>query len=418
MNIEYGDPQIATTRFVIGEERAATMTDDAYVDLDGVAAFPISKKGAAKKRAMDGFRSLIERSRGQRLVSGLVTLVNELAKAIQERLGVADDHFYNYVLNQHELWSDQRLSASAPEETDDVNERTLLDFVEELDVALFSIVEDLDTPVEALAESLDAALGGSLWTRTLARKGPEERKLLREVLVSRARRLWRNTSAEQRQGCFFLGLGYRAGLFIHDNLEGLLSKLIAIEGASLREDPDEVSDCVLALAEILEPATLFRARTRPANWRDVLSAWVKGVAFKDMLASCEGGDSTKALQFIQETVIFEMVWAAEAARVQAVARELENSDMASDGPALALTYGVPSRRAAVLCQAGFASRIGAVWACQAVPHEFHDADGQRRWFRKASQGAGQGNKLDLQRPMANVDAMDTIGAGPWGASMV
>jgi hypothetical protein len=52
-----------------------------------------------------------------------------------------------------------------------------------------------------------------------------------------------------------------------------------------------------------------------------------------------------------------------------------------DGPAYALTYGVPSVQAALLCQAGFASRVGALWLARRLRASFLDADGLRQWLR-------------------------------------
>lgn len=51
-----------------------------------------------------------------------------------------------------------------------------------------------------------------------------------------------------------------------------------------------------------------------------------------------------------------------------------------DGPALALSYGVPSISAALLCQMGFASRVGAVLATTRLSATFEDFDRMRSWM--------------------------------------
>ena len=82
-----------------------------------------------------------------------------------------------------------------------------------LDVALFSLIEPLDADVSQIAGVLDEVLKDSLWKRTLAREEEPTRQLERELLRSRAEWLWRSTSADQRQACFYSGLGRKPVFF-------------------------------------------------------------------------------------------------------------------------------------------------------------------------------------------------------------
>ena len=75
-----------------------------------------------------------------------------------------------------------------------------------------------------------------------------------------------------------------------------------------------------------------------------------------------------------------LVWAAEAVRVQAVATNHSRSSELGDGPAFALTYGVPSTPAALLCQMGYSSRVGAVWLTRTLDAAFTDMNGLRIWL--------------------------------------
>ena len=86
--------------------------------------------------------------------------------------------------------------------------------------------------------------------------------------------------------------------------------------------------------------------------------------------------------FIQDGIVFRLVWAAEAARVQAFATEHSRRDELGDGPAYALTYGVPSIPAALVCQMGFPSRVGAVWVVRQLDASFKDMEGLRNWMRE------------------------------------
>jgi hypothetical protein len=67
--------------------------------------------------------------------------------------------------------------------------------------------------------------------------------------------------------------------------------------------------------------------------------------------------------------------------VQALSSGHSQADELGDGPMLVLTHGVPSIPAALLCQAGFASRTGAAWVTGRLHSAFTDADGLRGWIR-------------------------------------
>lgn len=69
-------------------------------------------------------------------------------------------------------------------------------------------------------------------------------------------------------------------------------------------------------------------------------------------------------------------------RVQAVAIEHARAAELGDGPAFALTYGVPSIPAALLCQTGFPSRVGATWVARQLSATFTDMKGLRDWLRE------------------------------------
>ena len=69
-------------------------------------------------------------------------------------------------------------------------------------------------------------------------------------------------------------------------------------------------------------------------------------------------------------------------RVQAIATDHLRQSELGDGPAFALTYGVPTIPAALLCQMGFASRTGALRVTQQLGATFKDTDGLRDWLRE------------------------------------
>jgi hypothetical protein len=354
----------------------------AYVDLDGIAAYPIYATGRAAQEAMDDFANLIKESREQRLVSGLAHLVFEIIGQLSGRLGVSRDKLGEYVTNQQALWEDQRLGASGEEEEDETDQRRLDDLLDDLDVAILSIVEDLEVSTDDLAAAIDRMLTGSLWQRTLAHMAEGSRRLERDVLLSRAQWLWRSMTPEQRKASFSAGLGRRAGVYLYDRMDELVPHLAKLHLAVAREDAAAAAAAAVAFAECMEDAPFFAFGKPPDGWRETLSRWVRGVAFADILAGNDKRVAQKIQSFVQDTVIFKLVWAAEAVRVQAQAREHPEAENLGEGVALALTYGVPSIRSALLCQAGLATRTGAVWICGRLPSDFSDPPDMQRWIRE------------------------------------
>ena len=153
-----------------------------------------------------GFAQLIDESRGQRLFSGLTLLVWQLAQRICAKLGIKLEDFFEYILNNGGVWTDERLLAGEElEEDEDEATRSLDEYVADLDVAILSLIDDLDAPAEQLADELDEILKNSLWRRTLVRlENDALQKMEREVIVSRSRWLWANTTNNELTGLLLL----------------------------------------------------------------------------------------------------------------------------------------------------------------------------------------------------------------------
>lgn len=352
----------------------------AYVDLDGIAVLPTFEQGSRYARH-ELFEKLIKESRGQRLLSGLAQLIGQIARKLSEALGVKTDELSEYVLNQSELWADARLIKPEKSDADeDDAQKTLEEFVADLDVAILALVDPLDSDVDSLATLLDAVLKDSLWDRTLSHH-EGARQLERAVLLSRSRWLWHTTSVEQRRACFFSGLGRDAGMFLHDRLDELVALLIDWQACVSRGEGEEAANNAEAFARRVMEESFFSIRKPPADWPFILHHWIEGQAFCNILGEKKIRDQQKAQAFVQEGLVFRLVWAAEAVRVQAIATAHVRADELGDGPALSLTYGVPSASAALLCQMGYASRVGAVWATSQLGATFTDVDGAREWVR-------------------------------------
>ena len=356
----------------------------AYADLDGIAVLP-SFESQSRSELHNIFGQLIEKSRGQRLVSGLAQLIWRISEVLGHRLGVQKDALLDYVLNQHDLWEDARLAATGTADEDEEEvEDTLEKHLADLDVALFSLIEPLNTHVDNLAAVLDDVLKDSLWKRTLARVSEPQRNLELALLASRANWLWRNTTVGQREACFFSGLGRKPGLFIHEQLDSLVGTLSIMQAAVTADDSEATAEAAVLLARLIMPERFFSVRKLPESWEVTLAGWVKGTAFSEILRGRKAADAHRTQVFIQDGVVFRLVWAAEAARVQAMATNHARKGELGDGPAFALTYGVPTIPAALLCQMGFASRTGTVWITEHLSASFRDTKGLRDWLRQYS----------------------------------
>lgn len=380
------DPETKKQKLISSAEFANVVgrAGRAYVDLDGIVVLPSFDSGQSRGNRHRQFAELIEKSRSQRLVSGLARLVLELAQRICTRLGIKIDGFFEYILNNGGLWSDERLIA--PEEVDEDEDqaiRTLDEYIEDLDVAILSLLDDLDAPPEQLANKLDEVLKDSLWKRTLAHGQNETlRKTERAVIISRAQWLWTKTTADERRACFSSGLGQRAGTFLNRNLDAFVTVLVDLQNAVVSADAESVSEFAVKLAEGIIAEPFFSVRTLPDNWKDVLKKWVSGVAFADILMGLGVRQEQRTQAFVQDGVVFRLVWAAESVRVQAINSGHPRAEELGDGAMLALTHGVPSIPAALLCQAGYASRVGALWVTSIRSASFTDLVGMREWMEQ------------------------------------
>ena len=352
----------------------------AYVDLDGISVLP-TFDAADRSQQHAVFAKLIKDSRGQRLLSGLAQLTWNLGHHLAQKLGAKPSDLLEYILNQRDLWDDTRLDAKETEDDEDEGEDGLEAQIANLDVALFSLIEPLDTDVSQVAAVLDEALKDSLWKRTLAREDESTRAIERELLHSRAEWLWRKSSEEQRKACFYSGLGRKPGLFLYEQLDALVDVLCTFQSAVAADDGDAAATAATALYAEVMKEPFFAVRMLPSKWEDALGDWIKGTAFSDILKGRKARDAHRTQVFVQEGIVFRLVWAAEAVRVQAIATGHARASELGDGPAFSLTYGVPSIPAAFLCQMGFSSRVGAVWVVRKLAASFSDMNGLRAWLR-------------------------------------
>jgi hypothetical protein len=352
----------------------------AFVDIDGITVLPTFDAG--KRAAQHSiFQQLIDKSRGQRLLSGLAQLIWQIAQRLIESLSVPEPSLAEYVLNNVDFWTSVGAASSDEDEDDEDLEESLEERLADLDVAILSLVEPLATDVDDVAALLDDVLKDSLWKRTLAHGNDHQRQIEETLLTSRAVWLWKTTTSTQREACFYAGLGRAAGVFLYDQLDLLVDDLAKFQAAVVRRDANAVAVAANTFAERVMTEPHFSVRKLPERWQEALASWVNGTAVAKILAGRPARDARRLEAFLQDGVVFRLVWAAEAVRSQATQTGHARAEELGDGPALALTYGVPSIQAALLCQIGFASRVGALWVSRQLSATFTDNEGLRAWIR-------------------------------------
>ena len=122
----------------------------------------------------------------------------------------------------------------------------------------------------------------------------------------------------------------------------------------------------------------------PANWRDILRAWLLG----QPLAATVAGQEAETLQFIEGGLVYRLPWAMEAIRVRAAANgdtigpfdlPLEDHELGLAVPAV--ETGTMNRSASILIQAGFNSRLAAIKAVTDTGATFTSGAELRAWLR-------------------------------------
>lgn len=333
----------------------------AYVDVEGLVLHPIFDNHDYRTAQWEG---LIDDLASREMESGLVRLVITLLQRMQRQTLRPLDQLAEYVLNNAQAWD---FPIVAGENADDAErERRAWDgYIASLDTAILALLGEGDVADDNIAEALDTILQSSLWERRLNRRGEEVRAALRAGLVGRSRVVWAASTAPQRRGYFLAGVGLGTGHALDLIAPVANDLLVTANGALLENDAERAIETITALAEQAFAIFPFAPDKLPANWREILRAWLLG----EPLADVATGQEADTLHFVEGALVYRLPWAMEAIRVRALA----NSDSIGD---LGLTFddfdlglavaavetGTMRRSASVLIQAGFNSRLAAIKA--------------------------------------------------------
>ncbi|MGB7244697.1 MAG: DEAD/DEAH box helicase [Sulfitobacter sp.] len=349
----------------------------AYVDVEGLVLFPMFKD-AQKKRWH--WEALIDDLGAREMESGLVQLVGLLLVRMWKRVGGELDQLIEYVVNNAEAWTFPEVANEEP----DVRERALVNWeqhVATLDTAILGLIGENEVPDEGIEIALDDILQSSLWHRRLARQGENEQRALTAGLVSRSKLIWSQSTAIRRRGYFLAGVGLKTGHALDAIAADANQLLVQANGSILAADTEASIAAITSIAELVFSFYPFKPDPMPANWRDILRAWLLGLP----IAAVATGQETETLRFVEGGLVYRLPWAMEAIRVRAIANGDTIGDFQIDDHELgfavtAVETGTLNRPASILIQAGFHSRLASIKAVSDTGATYQTGQELRQWL--------------------------------------
>lgn len=367
------DIDIAEFRNVVGRAGRA------YVDVEGLALYPMYDNILRRRAA---WSRMISNVKGKEMESGLLRLILTLLQRMVEKHKIKNVDAMIAYLGGNTAWNFPILPGEPPQVAELEHSRWA-GFLTTLDTAILSMLGERDVPDEDIEATLDEVLASSLWSRRLLRRKEPAQQMLKAGLVARARYIWSRTSTTQRRGYFLAGVGLGTGEALDKEADELNQLLVTANGAILSDDNDLAIETITVFAEKAFAIDPFSPDDLPADWPDILKAWLRG----QTLDSFAKGREDEVLQFVEQALVYRLPWAMESVRVRAIA----NGDVLESGVTLddlelsaavaAVESGTLSRSAAILMHAGFSSRIAAIKAVTETRANFTGMGELRQWLR-------------------------------------
>jgi hypothetical protein len=354
---------------ITGEEFAnvAGRAGRAFVDMEGFVVHVIEDQIPYRIKA---WRKLITSARERNLSSGLFQVIASIYDKLSEQSDLKKNSSFEYLASSRQAW---HAKDAATFKEDDEDFESLEFLVEKLDATVFGLISALDSNDAYLPKLLEDALKGSLWARQVAVLAHDTKKVHMAILISRAKLIWSNTTAEVRKGHFSMGVGFDTGLVIDQTAEELARLVDKADEAAINGNVSVLSKTLIALAErllVLRP--FLPKKALPEAWKFCLLNWISG---KDVESI--GSD---LISFIEDVFAYKMVWALEAIRMRRIALGWEPKT-SSGSAAACLENGVPKFMMAMLIRAGLPSRVAAIKAVVDGGGNFEDGRGMAIWLR-------------------------------------
>lgn len=349
--------------------RAGRAFDDTY----GLVLYPIFKNRNKNERE---WTNLIEGENDKKMTSGLALLVQKLLKQMLDSIGSVEnnsDKIIEYITNNDAAWS---FPSSIVETEKEWNKN-----IATLDTALLSMLGEEDILKENIPDALHTALEHSLWKRNLSRSDKSYRELFDYALEQRAKYIWSKTKPLQRKGYFRAGVGLNTGEYLDRISKKANRFLIDADSYISSGNQSKAIEAITALAALLFEVDPFTPEDFPCNWEEILNIWLRG----ETINSIDNIDV--ALNFIEDALVYRLCWGVEAVKVRAQAnKDSISEDMTIDDieilfVASAIENGTLNVSAALLMQAGFHSRRGAIYAANYTNASFDNAKSLKAWLK-------------------------------------
>lgn len=351
----------------------------AYIDIEGVVLYPIFDE---PRKRLARWEELITDVNAREMESGLVQLLMWLLIRMYSKNGGTLDELVEYVVNNAAAWTFPEVPGEKPEAREFAY-ATWTRHIATLDTAILSLIGENDIADEAIPDALDSILQSSLWERRLKRRDEGDRRVLTDALTSRSRFIWARSTALARKGYFLAGIGLETGLALDAQSPELNALLVAANGAILLGQQEGAIQAITSIAERVFAIYPFTPDPLPENWREILRQWLLGAP----LAEVAAGRESETLQFVEGGLIYRLPWAMEAVRVRATANGDVDAEFGLpldtfelDAAVAAVETGTLNQSAAILIQAGFASRLAAIKAVNDTCATFLNAAGLRVWL--------------------------------------
>lgn len=336
----------------------------AFVDVEGQVVCVDFENRLA--RAWD---ELLQTAQKRSVKSGLLRLVLQLCIRLHEKTQQPLAELVEYVANNSAVWD------PPPATEDEPNLPQIWQSeLARLDAAILALLPH-DAQTADLARILDETLAGSLWQRSLVNISETGQPIAKGLLLERSKFIWNNSTGLERRGAFYAGVSFTTGQQLSAQAARLNELLVSADSKFAEGNFDEAMASVVQFAEIVFSIEPFKPEELPPNWQAIAKDWVAGKS----LADIAGGIETETVNFLENALVYRLVWALEAVRVRAVASgELDESDF-NGHAAMAIETGTHSYAASLLIHCGLASRIAAIKAVHDTDANFVDARGMRRW---------------------------------------
>jgi hypothetical protein len=134
---------------------------------------------------------------------------------------------------------------------------------------------------------------------------------------------------------------------------------------------------ITAFAELVFQVDPFSPTNLPKDWKQKLHEWLSGRPLSDIVSE----DPEEGVRFVEEAIVYQLVWAMESVRVRSVAHDDLYSELWNGRAALAAETGTLDAAANVLLQAGLGSRVAARRSLIDCPADFNSFVGMIEWLR-------------------------------------